>query len=201
MSNLCARVSDDVVVDCDNIPVGGIEQRLTLINVDDLTSAGITLDVTNPTSLITGLELLPNKVGYEIQGIKQIMKFTNAAEIPEDSFNGMKHQLIGIKFFDNSEECRTQINKYLAGAKVFAVLERKWKGPDNKYAFLFFGMKFGLELAELVDNSDENDGAIMISLATPAGFKEPYLPHIYRDTDYETSKTAFNNKFAGPVVP
>ena len=200
MSNLCARVSDDVVVDCDNIPVGGIEQRLILINVDDLTSAGITLDVTNPTSLITGLELLPSKVGYEVQGIKQIMKYTNAAEIPEDSFNGMKHQLIGIKFFDNSEEARTQINKYLAGAKVFAVLERKWKGPDNKYAFLFFGMKFGLELAELVDNSDENDGTTMISLATPSGFKEPYLPHIYRDTDYETSKTAFNNKFAGTVI-
>jgi hypothetical protein len=194
---ICAKISSDVVVNCDDIPVGGIEQRLVLINVDDANQAGFTFDATNPTSLMTAIELLPNKVGFEIQGIKQIMKYTNAGEIPEDSFNGVRHQIVGIKFFDNSPAARTQVNKIIAGAKVYAVLETKWKGEDNKSAFKFFGIKFGLELAELVDNSDENDGMTVISLATPTGYKEPYLPHIYLDTDYATSKTAFNNKFAG----
>jgi hypothetical protein len=194
--SICAKMAQDLLRSCDNKPVQGIEQRLVLINVDDLPATGITFDTTLPSSLITQLELAATKVGYEVQGIKQIMNYTNSLEASEDSDNGVIHSLAGIRIYDPSETTRNQVNKFISGAKVYAVLERKWKGTNNAHAFLFFGLKFGLELSELADNSNENDGTIVMTLSTPSGFKEPYLPHVYRDTDYATSLTAFNNKFA-----
>jgi hypothetical protein len=196
MSGICAKIGQDILRECDNKPVLGIEQRLVLINTEDLPATGITFDTTLPSSLITQLQLATGKTGYEVQGIKQIMNYTNSLEASEDSDNGVIQSLAGIRIYDPSETIRDEVNKFVAGAKVYAVLERKWKGTDNKHAFLFFGLKFGLELTELTDNSNENDGTIVMTLSTPSGFKEPYLPHIYRDTDYATSLTAFNNKFA-----
>lgn len=196
MPSICAKIGQNILRECDNKPVLGIEQRLMLINTEDLPATGITFDATYPSSLITQLELLTGKTGYEVQGIKQIMNYTNSLEASEDSDNGVIHSLAGIRIYDPSELIRNEVNKFIAGAKVYAVLERKWKGVGNAHAFLFFGLKFGLELSELADNSNENDGTIVMTLSTPSGFKEPYLPHIYRDTDYATSLTAFNNKFA-----
>lgn len=196
MSEVCEQLGQDILRKCDDKPVLGIEQRLVLINADDLPATGITFDPTLPSSLITQLQLATDKTGYEVQGIKQIMNYTNSLEASEDSDNGVLHSVAGIRIYDPSETTRNEVNKFIGGAKVYAVLERKWKGENNAYAFLFFGLKFGLELSELTDSSNENDGTIVMTLSTPSGFKEPYLPHIYRDTDYATSLTAFNNKFS-----
>jgi len=192
--SICAKIGKNVTYDCNNRVVQGIEQRLMLINESDLIASGITFDAVYPNSLITQLELLPNRIGYEIQGIKQIMNYSNSLVADDNSDDGVKHSITGIKIFDPSEEIRNEVNKYIAGAKVYAVLERKWKGIDNKDAFLFFGLKFGLMISEMKD--DSADGVITMSLSTPGKFKEPYLPHIYRDTDYDTSLTAFNNRFS-----
>lgn len=192
--SVCAKIGKDVVYDCNNRSVQGIEQRLVLINESDLIASGITFDVLLPNSLITGITLVTGKIGYEIEGIKQIMNYSNSLVADDNSEDGVKHSITGIKIYDPSEDIRNEINKYIAGAKVYAVLERKWKGVDNEHAFLFFGLKFGLMLSEMKD--DSADGVISISLSTYGKFKEPYLPHIYRDTDYPTSLTTFNNKFS-----
>jgi hypothetical protein len=192
--SICAKIGENIVYDCNNRSVQGIEQRLVLINEADLLASGITFDAVLPNALITGLELVTGKIGYEIEGIKQIMNYTNSLVADDNSEDGVKHSITGVKIFDPSEEIRNEVNKYVAGAKVYAVLERKWKGIDNKHAFLFFGLKFGLMISEMKD--DSADGVITMSLSTPGKFKEPYLPHIFRDTDYATSLTAFNNKFS-----
>ncbi len=194
--DFCEKISEDILRNCNNVAVKGIKQRLILINTDDLPYTGVSFDPALPNSLITQLQLLDGKRGYEIKGIKQIMKFSNSFENPEDAESGLVHSLTGIRVNDPSEIIRNEINKFIGGAKVYAVLERKWKGVENKHAFLFFGLKFGLTLSDFSDASDENDGTIVMSLSTPSGYKEPHLPHIYRDTDYPTSLTAFNNKFS-----
>ena len=78
---------------------------------------------------------------------------------------------------------------------MVAIVEKKWKGTDNENAFKVFGLVHGLEISELTDNSRENDGTSVITLSTPAGFKEPKVPHQLLETDYDTTKTAFDNKF------
>lgn len=192
----CEIITADVLHDCDNVPVAGIEQKLILINYDDLLASGITFDVTTPSTLITDIALEAGKTGYLVENIKQIMNYTNSLEYTEDSENGIIHSINGIRFYDPSASGRDQLNKLIRGAKVYAVLETKWKGTDGESAFKFFGLNYGLELKELIDNSNENDGTVVISLGTPQGFKEPFLPHILLDTDYDTTKTAFDNKFA-----
>lgn len=198
--SICEKLSMDIIRDCINPPVKGINQRLILINEQDLPATGITFDATLPSALITQLALSAGTTGYEVQGIKSIMNYTNGFENPEDAESGVMHSIAGIRVNDPSEEIRNEVNKFIAGQKVYAVLERKWKGPENKHAFLFFGLKFGLELTELADASNENDGTIVMTLSTPVGYKEPFLPHIFRDTDYETSLVAFNNKFEVAAV-
>jgi hypothetical protein len=194
--SICEKLSKDIVRDCANPPIKGIDQRLIIINEKDLPASGITFDATFPSALITQIGLLAGTTGYEVEGIKSIMNFTNSFENPEDAESGLGHSIAGIRVNDPSEEIRNEVNKYIAGQKCYAVLERKWKGTENKYAFLFFGLKFGLELTELADSSNENDGTIVMTLGTPSGYKEPFLPHVYRDTDYDTSLATFNNKFA-----
>ena len=194
MSIICTQISKDIIYNCNNKPIAGIEQRLVLINRADLDTLGITLDTLLPNSLIKGLALKAGKIGYEIQGIKQIMNYTNSLVADENSDDGVKHSITGIKIYDPSETTRDEINKYIGGAEVYAVLQRKWKGVNNAHAFLFFGKEYGLRISELKDESI--DGVIQISLSTPGSAKEPYLPHIYRDIDYATSLTAFNNKFS-----
>jgi hypothetical protein len=196
MNDLCAKISQDIFNNCIDKPVKGIKQRLMLINSADLPLTGINFSSTVPSSLIEQLTLAAGKRAFEIQGLKQIMKFTNTGEFPEDSNNGVIHSISGIRFQDPSELIRAEINNFLNGANVYAVLHRNWTGEENKQAFLFFGLKFGLEASELIEDSGENDGTSVLSLSTPSGFSEPYMPHIFRDTDYATSLTAFNNKFA-----
>jgi hypothetical protein len=192
--SLCARLSNDIAVSCNNRPVQGIEQRLVLINKQDLLISGITFDADFPNSLITQISLLPDTTGVMIEGIKQIMGYTNSLVADDTSADGVSHSITGIKIMNPSEDARDEINKLIAGAEVYAVLERKWKGVDQAHAFLFFGLNFGLSLSEMKD--DSGDGVITISLKTPGKFKEPFLPHIFRDGNYATSLTAFNNKFS-----
>ena len=190
------KLSVSILRDCDEPNVAGIEQEILLISVDDLLASGITKDVTTPNSLLTDIACESGTQGYKIDGIKQIIRYTNSFVTSEDSLNGVKHMIEGIRIYDQSQEARDQINRLIAGGRFFAVLERKWKGVDDDDAFLFFGIEHGLELLDLSDASNENDGCTVISLGTPEGFKEPYLPHVLLETDYDTTKAAFDLFFA-----
>ena len=203
MAIFCANIANDILQDCANIPVAQYEQRVLLIPASVLPASGITFDGTNPNSLITAIALASSETGELIEGIMNKTwinggnTFVNAA----DASPGFIHQLNGIRILDPSQEKRDEINKLATGgATVFAVIERKWKGTASLDAFLFHGVKYGLVIPDggIIDNSNENDGAIVITLQTPEGFKEPNLPHVFVDTDYATTvTTVWTNKLVG----
>lgn len=197
---VCKKLTKSILRQCGERPVMGIEQNLILINFDDV--RGFQKDEQFPNSLINGIDLgdgfeyntnNTSKYAIQINGIKQIMNYSNSLQISEDSENGLTHSIAGIRIYDPSAEVREEISKFVSGNRVFAILERKWKGQNKKDAFLLFGLTFGLELSELTDSSNENDGTIVMSLSTPGGFKEPNLPHVFRDTDYSTTQTVLKN--------
>lgn len=194
--SLCASIASDVLKACGlDKPVMGIEQNLVLINEEDLPLAGITFDATNPNELITALALAATKTGFLVEGLKQIMNYANTFESPDDAESGVIHTIAGIRVQQNTVAAHKFINDLINGARVYAVVESKWKGTDNANAFRFFGIKYALELKEMTDSSNENDGVAVLTLGTPNGFREPFRPHILLDTDYDTTKTAFDNKF------
>lgn len=197
MATICSKIASDITKQCGkDKPVQGIEQEIVLINEDDLAATGITFDSTDPDELITALALESGTSGFKVEGLKQIMNFANTFENPAEGESGTLHTIAGIRIADPSVAAQKFVNALVDGARVYAVVETKWKGSSNANAFKFFGLKFGLELKEMTDSSNENDGVKVLTLGTPEGFKEPLVPHQLLDTDYDTTKTAFDNKFA-----
>lgn len=199
----CSEIENDILQDCANKPVAHLEQKVLLIPASKLPSTGITFDGSYPNALITDIALNTAETGELIEGImnKTWINNGNTFVNPADGSPGFIHMLNGIRILDPSHEKRDEINKLaVGGATVFAIIERKWKGTSSEDAFLFHGLKFGLSIPDggIIDNSNENDGALVITLQTPEGFKEPHMPHVYLDTNYATTQTAvWTNKLVG----
>lgn len=201
MSTYCQEIAADIARDCNNLPTANLEQKVLLIPSSLLPASGITYDGTYPNELITDISLSSGN-GYLIEGVQNKTWINNGNTYvnPADGTPGYIHMLNGIRILDPSVEKRHEINAIAAGGgTVFAIIERKWKGTSSEDAFLFHGVKFGLTIPDggIIDNSNENDGTMVITLQTPEGFKEPYAPHVFLDTDYSTTSTAvWTNKLA-----
>ena len=203
MADYCDKLENDILRLCSDLPVANLVQKVLLIPASRLPASGITFAGTNPNSLITAIALESSETGELIEGITTKTWFNNGNTFvnPADGSPGFIHQLNGIRILDPSQEKRDEINKLaVGGATVFVVTERLWRGPSSLDAFLFHGLKFGLVIPDggIIDNSNENDGALVLTLQTPEGFKEPWLPHVYLDTDYSTTvTTVWTNKLVG----
>lgn len=183
----------DILFDCANAPVGGIEQNVVLINQDDIDRATTTTDASNRI-LLTNLQLKAGKTGYKLTGVKQsngkaweLVKKDNAP----DKF---KHTFSGV-IFNPSAENKEQADSLSKGAKYVVVVEQKWKGAGNVDAFEVLGLTSGLELMTMTNNSKENDNMIMFELASADGFEEVTMPKTLLDGTYSATKTVFDNKF------
>ncbi|MCR5863072.1 hypothetical protein LRS05_13460 [Flavobacterium sp. J372] len=64
------NLTANIVFDCLNAPVAGIEQNIVLINKEDIDISTTTLDPTNRL-LVTSLSLKAGKKGYKLTGVKQ----------------------------------------------------------------------------------------------------------------------------------
>ena len=186
-------ISADLLYDCTNPPVGGLETDVVLINVADLDRAAITYDATNK-DIVTNLQLLPATTGYLFQGIKQINTASSELVKKEFSSDKEKHSFNGV-LLNVSAENKGQINQFKDGGKYVAVVNRKWKGAANAEAFLILGLEVGLEIETQTWNSDENDGTLQFVLSSAEGFEEPRLPNTLLETNYATTLIAFTEKF------
>ena len=187
------NLTADILFDCANAPVGGIEQNVVLINKNDIDVVNTTVDATNRV-LVTNLQLLPGKTGYLLTGVKQangkaweLVKKDNAPDKFKHTFSG------GI--FNPSAANKLQADSLSKGAKYVAVVEQVWKGTDSDDAFEVLGLDAGLELMTMTNNSKENDNMIMFELSSADGFEDTTMPKTLLETDYATTKTAFTNKF------
>lgn len=202
---ICSKISRDLLADCASSPTVGIEQWIVLINRSDIAANGLVFDPLLPNSLITAINLRPGTTGYLFgseNSSKQVISVGVSVEVPDTDNNGFRHTISGIRISDPSELGVDELNKIVFGVDVIAIIETKYKGTENKYAYQVFGINQGLTItADSARNSNENSGVFILNLATPANATEPYAPAIYRNTDYSTSQTTFNNKFAGPTTP
>lgn len=187
-------ITADILYDCENPPVGGLETDVVLINISEIDRAATTYDVTNK-DIVTNLQLQAGKTGYLFQGIKQINTASSELVKKEFSSDKEKHSFIGV-LLNVSAVNKDQINQFKEGGKYVAVVNRKWKGADNEEAFLILGLEVGLEIETQTWNSNENDGTLTFTLASADGFEEPRLPNTLLETDYATTLAAFEAKFA-----
>ena len=186
------KLTDDILFDCAQAPVGGIEQNVILINWDDVLS--ITPDANNRV-LITDITLKPSKTGYLFTGVKQSSGKAWELVKKENAPDKFKHTF-SAAIFNPSAANKQQADSLSKGSKYLAVIEQVWKGADNEDAFEVLGADSGLELMTMTNNSKENDNMILLSLASADGFEERTMPKTFLDGTYAATKTAFTNKFA-----
>jgi len=184
----------DILADCDNAPVGGIEVNVLLFNRLDIDKTATTFDGANKL-LITNFQLLSGKTGFLLEGVKQINGLSEELVKKETGPDAFKH-LLSAMVINPSVANRKELQNLSEGASVAAMVELKWKGVSQAEAFILGGFEAGLELNVLTRNTKENDGSITFELSSVDGFEEPKQTLTVLETDYATTKAAFDAKFA-----
>jgi hypothetical protein len=193
MPDCTGNLTADIVFDCANAPIGGIEQNIVLIKKDDIDVSATIIDGTNRV-LVTNLQLKPGSTGYRLEGIKQSNGKAWELVKKENAPDKFKHTFSGV-IFNPSAANKQQADELSKGAKYVAVVEQVWKGANSADAFEILGLKSGLELITMTNSSKENDNMIVFELSSADGFEETTMPKTLLETDYETTKTAFDSKF------
>lgn len=186
------KLAADIAKDCDVKPIGGIEVNVVVINFEDVDKTSSTIDGTNDL-LITNLAT--TSAGFFLEGIKQAQGASFELVKKEDSYDAYKHVFAGVVLTPSAANKKSLAN-IASGGRYVVVVEKKWKGVDQDDAFEVLGWDAGMVISEIVWNSKESDGIIKFGLASEDGYEEPEMTRNVLETDYATTKTAFNAKFA-----
>jgi hypothetical protein len=181
---VCQLLTAGIVFDCNANLVGGVKDRMILVNLEDILS--ITRDSANP-QIIEDIVLKTGKVGYVFEG--QRNSNDASSEFVKARYSvGYNHQIVFRAFGNNAAIKKTM--EQLAKGSIVAFPENNFKGTDGDAAFEVYGLEVGLQVDSLGSNKSdaETGGAYVITLKTPDDFKEPHLPATIFDTDYATSK-------------
>ncbi len=187
-------LSSDIVNDCDNITKSGIETDVVLIPRKDIDFSASTVDQTN-RMLITDIVLKAQTTGYLLEGVKQLNGYSWEFVPSEETIDRYRHTFNGV-IMTPSAKNRLEMSKLARGEQYVAVVNKKYKGADRKDAFLVLGWDTGMYVTAQTENSKESDAAIQFTLSNKDNELEDEAPRIVLDTDYSTTLTAFNNKFA-----
>lgn len=165
----CGAIDRGSSADCDNLPVGGTEARLILMNTSDIASYTEDAD-----GNITGITLKVGAFAYEFIGFRNDMKATQEALTPDIGPTRFKHG-VGLNIYELTQLQKNNIEK-LARGNVVAIVENRGKDAD---AHEVFGKGVGMQIVPgVLRNAHENGGIYVLALATPdgEGVTEPKLP-------------------------
>ena len=187
---------NDILNDCDNKPTTGLEVNAVIIDRESLDYQATTKDAAND-SLITNLVCKSSKAGVQIQGLKQLNYADSEVVVDGESYNKFKHGF-AARISDLTATNRQVINDMVNTPHGYVVvIEKKWKGLDSESAFVVLGFDNGMFIAEGREATNEADGTFVFKLASEDAALEPDSPKIVLETDYATTKTAFDGGFAG----
>lgn len=188
------KLTADIVVNCDNLAIAGIEADILLIAHSDIDKTASTFDPLNK-NIITDLKLKTGKTGFMLEGVKQIGGFNSEfVKGDSESLNKHKHSIRGRILSPNAAN-RASYDILSSGEAYIAVINKKYKGVDSKDAFLVLGWDAGLYMSVGTESSYENSGAILLEMASDDEMLENKSPKTLVEGTYEATLTAFTNKF------
>ena len=192
---LCdGNLTADILNDCTDNVVGGIEVNVLIINDNDIKRTTTAFDATNPL-LTTAFALKTGKSGYLLEGVKQVNVLKDELVKKERRGDMYKHSFEFV-ILQPTVANRATLHK-MNGGKFTVVVELKYKGKTSTEAFVIGGYDSGMELQTATWSTNENDGAISVMMSSTEGNEEP-KPHLtLLVTDYTATATLFANKFIG----
>lgn len=194
-ASCAANISGNIAMDCDNPIVGGYTGRAVIVNVDDLDT--LTRDGANPRT-ISAITIASGAKTIAVDNTAFAQPF-NGSTVQSTDENGMvqynKTFVVNIPLRGSkiSETIVEPLHKSALG--FILILEKKDKAGDGSYVVV--GAEQGLKATAdgVVRNEYENGGSIVATLSTTENFFE----EAFFDSDYETTKTAFEALLAQAV--
>lgn len=191
----CAKkLTADILFDCADAPKKGIDGgKAVLINWDDIDFSSST----ESGATITDLVLKAGTTGISFEWYKDLASANSSFAPNTEDIDGFLQSFLG-RIATSTAEHAERANE-LKNGKFIVVYESKYKGLLSAEAFKVRGWNSGLKLSEMTENTLENSGSILFTLATEEGDVEQYPYSVFLETDYATSKATFDTLFA-PVV-
>lgn len=185
------KLTTDILYDCADKPKKGIDGgKAVIINFDDVDRSGSTVT----GAKITALTLKSGTSGIALEWYKELAS-ANASFAPNtEDVDGFLHNFLA-RMGTTSNEHAERANE-LKNGRFIVVYESRYKGVDSEDAFKVRGWENGLKLSELTENTLENSGSLLFTLATEEGDTEPYPYNTLLETDYATTKASFDSLFA-----
>ena len=171
----CDSIDRGSSADCDNLPVGGTEARLILINTNDVLAYTEDSD-----GNITDITLDAAATAYEFLGFRNDMKGIQETLTPDVGPTRLRHT-VGLNIYELTQVQKNNIEK-IARGNLVAILENRGKNEDSHEVF---GKGVGLQIVPgVIRNAHENGGLYVLSLASPdgEGLTEPKLPQTLKIT-------------------
>jgi len=185
------KVTDDLLFDCADAPKKGIDGgKGVLINWDDIDRSGSTFS----GATITDLVLKSGATGFSVQWYKDLASANSAFTPNTEDVDGFTHNF--LTRLANSSAANAERANELKNGRFVMVYETRYKGVNNAEAFKVAGWENGLKLSEMTNNTLENSGATLFTLATEEGDVERYPYSVFLENDYATSKATYDALFA-----
>lgn len=180
---ICGDISAGNSPDCNYPLVGGVNERLVLMNYNDVAS----YTDNGTTKVCEAITMVALKVGYEWVGQNQSNepKYSLVAK----TYNNLYKHEVKFLAFNVSPASKLQLEK-MAKGRVVAIVENNYKNAAGDTAFEIFGREAGLYVTamERNPNDPDNQGAIVVTLSSSEKSLESRMPITLYDTDYTTTK-------------
>lgn len=197
--NVCAKVINDSLYNCDLKGISGIEQRVKLINRCDITLSDWTiarsLTPTECSHMITAYtgEDPADLNAVTIEGIPG-KRLLNASFPWTNGDYGIDYtHTVNLFAGALTQLALCNLKALGRGAEVIAIVEQRFKGADGDDSFLVYGWDQGLKLADGTFDHNENNGNLIIPLSSMDPDLEPDPPMVLLMTDYDTTKVWFDS--------
>lgn len=184
---ICGSITAGNAPDCDYPLVGGVNEIMTLMNFNDITS--YTENAT--TKVIEAITMSGATVGFAFQGqlLSHECKYTL---VPKNYNNMYKHE---IKFlcFNVSPAAKLNLEK-MAKGRIVAAVQNNYHNATGDSVFEVYGKECGLYVSamERVLNDPDNQGAIVVTLSSHEKSLEGRMPVSIFITDYTTTKAVYD---------
>jgi hypothetical protein len=192
MPNCDGLLAGNILNDCDNSVIGGIEVDVMLFNLSDINKVATTYNTTNKL-LVDNFELKAGKTGFLLDGVKQVNALKWELVKKELGNDKYKHTFTFVIL--NPSVANRKLLADMNGGYFAVMVETKWKGASSAEPFLIGGYDSGMQLQTATFSTNENDGTISVEMSSVEGYEEPKPVLTFLDTDYATSKTLFDAKF------
>jgi len=185
------KITTDLLFDCADRPKKGIDGgKAVIINWDDIDFGASTVT----GAMISDLVLKSGTSGYALEWYKDLASANSSFAPNTEDIDGFLHNFLA-RLATTTVEHAERANE-LKNGRFIVVYESRYKGEESLDAFKIRGWDSGLIVSEMSENTLENSGSILFTLASEEGANEPYPYNVFLETDHLTSKGSFDSLFA-----